>query len=81
MKQETFYAVYNNTELNEGRGSQYIWAVCRKRDTAVKLGKGQYVMGADCPIKEVKGFVVDEKFYLTKDGYSIYEELPKLIWE
>lgn len=77
MRLETFYAVYNNSDLNEGRGQQYIWAVCRERDTAVKVGKGQCVMGSDCLVKEVKGFVADDgKLYFPKDGYSIYEEPP-----
>lgn len=55
-KIRTAYAVYSNTDLNEGRGSEYLFAICKTKITAERLGDGNYVAGTDCPVREVDVF-------------------------
>lgn len=44
------YVVETNTDLTEGRGFLRPMAICEKKSTALRLGKGRYIMGTDCPI-------------------------------
>ncbi len=46
------FVVYTNSDCTEGRGSEYPIHHCTSEVTALRLGKGGYVMGTDCPIKE-----------------------------
>ena len=49
----TGYVVWTNTDLTEGRGSEYPLAICDTLSTAKRLAKGKYVMGSDCQVNEV----------------------------
>lgn len=49
----TGYVVWTNTDLTEGRGSEYPLAICETLSTAKRLAKGKYVMGSDCRVNEV----------------------------
>ena len=49
----TGYVVWTNTDLTEGRGSEYPLAICETLSTAMRLAKGKYVMGSDCRVNEV----------------------------
>lgn len=51
-EQKTVWVVHTNTDLNEGRGRQFIKHYCGTEATARRLGKGQYVQGGDCPVSE-----------------------------
>jgi len=46
------FAVICNTDLTEGRGNNYVKAYCETSATAIRLGKGGYVQGFDCPIEK-----------------------------
>lgn len=50
----TLWAVYTNTDLTEGRGNQYVKHFCKTKATALRLAKGGYVQGCDCPVKPVE---------------------------
>lgn len=53
-KQRYAYVAWTNTDLTEGRGTEFPLAVCDKEATAIRLGKGGYVMGCDCDITKVE---------------------------
>lgn len=48
------YAVYVNTDLNEGRGPIIPLYFCRSRYTAIRLSKGRDVQDSDGEIRTVK---------------------------
>lgn len=52
-KVQQAFVAWTNSDLTEGRGAQYPLAICEMKSTAIRLGKGQYVQGSDCPISEV----------------------------
>lgn len=56
-------AVYSNTDLTEGRGSEYPMHICKTEATARRLSKGRYVMGTDCPIREVEIIIHNNLWY------------------
>lgn len=61
-KTETvLWAVYTNSDLTEGRGSQYVKHFCKTEATALRLAKRGYVQGTDCPVKPVKVLELDGK--------------------
>lgn len=53
FSRQTFWVVFSNTDLTEGRGHDYPIAVCATAATSRRLAKGCYVMGSDGPIKEI----------------------------
>ena len=53
MKTKTVFAVMTNTDLTEGRGTQYYKYYCDLEATAQRLARGNYVMGTDCPIEVI----------------------------
>lgn len=66
------YAVYTNTDRTEGRGSEYVLFFCYSLTTAKRLAKRNYVMGTDCPVREVTGYKIDGRLYLN----GAWIELP-----
>lgn len=46
------WMVLGNTDLTEGRGRSLVLHVCETKETAIRLGKGRYVMGSDCPVEK-----------------------------
>lgn len=54
------YVVFTNTDTCEGNGRRIVHAVAINRDVAEKLGKGNYVMGTDCPIEVRQGLVFQD---------------------
>lgn len=46
------YVVWRNTDLTEGRGSRYPFAVCRLEATAERLAHKNDVQGTNCKITE-----------------------------
>ncbi len=59
IEQEILWAVYSNTDLNEGRGQQYVKHFCKLHSTAIRLAKKGYVQGTDCPVESVKVLVLE----------------------
>ena len=52
------WIVWKNTDDTEGRGSQYISHVCGTEATALRLGRGNHVMGSNCPIEKAKSYKI-----------------------
>lgn len=50
---KTVWVAYTNTDCTECRGYQVPLAVCESEATAHRLGKGNYVMGSNCPVEPV----------------------------
>ena len=60
---KTVFAVMSNTDLTEGRGRQYIKHLCELEATAIRLGKGEWIQGANCPVHEVDLFLHESVWY------------------
>lgn len=60
---KTVYAVIGNVDLTEGRGPLYIKHLCEIEPTAIRLAKGEYVQGSNCPIHQVEVFCRGEYWY------------------
>ena len=58
------WVVWTNTYLTEGRGQRYPLAVCELKATAIRLGKGKYVQGSDCPVSEVNALHWNDMWYV-----------------
>jgi hypothetical protein len=65
IKEEPIYAVFTNTDLTEGRGTEYCFALATNEITALRLAKGKYVQGTDARVKECKRL-----FLKVDDGYG-----------
>lgn len=63
METVTVWLVYTNDDLTEGRGLQYVQYVCEKEATALRLAKGGYVQGTDCPIRQGTAFFHEGNWY------------------
>jgi len=50
MEERKVWVVTTNTDCTEGRGTEYVKAVCELEATARRLAKGGYIQGTDCPI-------------------------------
>lgn len=48
------YVVWTNTDLTEGRGTQYPLAICEKEATAYRMAKGQGVQGMDADVQPIE---------------------------
>lgn len=70
---KTVWVAYTNTDLTEGRGWQVPLAVCELRSTALRLGKGKYVQGCDCPVKPTEMIMVSGKWYVPACAVRIVE--------
>lgn len=57
------WVVTSSTDLTEGRGPHYVKCVCETKTTAIRLGKGGYVQGSNCPISEDVAIKVNGKWY------------------
>lgn len=67
------YVVMCNTDLTEGRGTQYAMAVTENPITAKRLGEGRYVQGSDCPIEQVTVVKIDGSWYLPTQAVRFVE--------
>lgn len=61
----TFYGVHTNTDLTEGRGTEYISRFCVSKTTANRLAKKAYVMGSDAPVEVVNAFKIDGRIFVS----------------
>jgi hypothetical protein len=59
MEIKPYYVTYTNSDLTEGRGYHIPIALCESESTAVRLGKGRYVQGGNCPVNEVNAVKID----------------------
>ena len=71
METEFYYVVRSNSDLTEGRGYHISIALCESKSTAIRIGKGKYVQGLDCPVDEVAAIKLDGKWYVPLDAVRI----------
>lgn len=64
MEERTVWVVETNDDLTEGRGRQFVKAVCELEATAIRIAKRGYVQGNDCPIRKDKMFRHEGKWYV-----------------
>lgn len=57
------WAVYTNTDLTEGRGTQYPIRICDLEATANRVSRGQGVMGTDAEVRSVTLRKFDGEWY------------------
>lgn len=79
------FGVWINTDLTEGRGSDYVFAFCEAEATAKRLGKGRNIQGCDGRITKEKMLLIDNTWYaphgngfLTPPNAADIEEEKKL---
>lgn len=58
----TVWVVYKNTDDIEGRGQEYISHVCETEATAMRVGRGKYVMGGNCPIEAAQSYRIGNRW-------------------
>lgn len=63
------FVVWSNTDLTEGRGTEYPAYICELESTAKRLARGSYVMGSDARYTKEKGYYIDNKWYFM--GHSV----------
>lgn len=56
---KSYWVVWTNTDLTEGRGLEYIKYHCLLESTAKRLAKGSYVMGTDSRVTVEKSYIID----------------------
>jgi hypothetical protein len=61
-KTKTVWVAWTNTDLTEGRGVQYPFAVCDSQTTALRIGAKKYVMGSDCPVDARVAVFIDHEW-------------------
>lgn len=61
-KTKRAFIVWSNTDLTEGKGSEFPRCICELKSTALRLGRGQYVQGTDCRVTPVD-LIYREKRY------------------
>ncbi len=59
------FAVIQNADGTEGRGPNYVMAVCEAESTARRLGKGRDVQGSDCGIVPTVAIRIGNQPYAT----------------
>lgn len=58
------FVVWTNTDLTEGRGSEYPLHVCGKESTALRLAKHCSVQGCDGRITKDKAYYINGSWYM-----------------
>ena len=53
MEKRKIYHVSTNTDLTEGRGSEYVKHTCALYSTAIRLARNQYVQGSHAKEKVI----------------------------
>lgn len=76
---KTVYAVFTNTDCTEGRGTEYPLYFTEVYETGLRLGKGRYVQGTDCPVKPVTATKIDGRWVvpariIPPDNDDLYEQ-------
>lgn len=76
----TLHHVWANSDTVEGRGREYTMGWFIDEAVAQKAGKGNYVMGTDCPIQTMKRLVVQvdsDEVFLVGENVEISFEDPR----
>jgi hypothetical protein len=71
VEEKTVWVVWSNTDLTEGRGQNFALYYCETKATAMRLAKGKYVMGSNCPVEEHTMFLHNGHWYTP--GAFIHE--------
>lgn len=70
-KRQVVWAVKTNSDLDEGRGREYVAHFCKLQATAVRMAKRGYVQGSDCPVQPVDVLVLDGKHVLPMSMINV----------
>jgi hypothetical protein len=70
---KTVWAAYTNSDCTEGRGHDIVIAVCRLKETAIRLASRKYVQGSDGPVRPLEMIEVDGKWYAPAAAVSLIE--------
>lgn len=65
------WVAFTNTDCTEGRGREIPLAVCALETTALRLGKGQYVQGTNCPVKALQKVKIGGNWYVPSEAVLI----------
>ena len=52
QESKAVWLTLTNDDLTEGRGYRRILCVSETEETALRLGKGRYVQGSNCPVEK-----------------------------
>jgi hypothetical protein len=67
-----FWVVFTNTDLTEGRGREYPFAVCNVEATARRMASRCYVMGSDGPIRQVEAVMLRNQWHLPISAVNVH---------
>lgn len=70
-EQRRHYIVLANSDMTEGRGRTYPLAITKILSTAIRLSKGNYAQGTDCPIEEITAFLINDNWYFPSRAVNI----------
>lgn len=74
--EQVLWAVYTNTDLTEGRGTEYVKHFCKLRATADRLAHRGYVQGSDCPVAPVHVLLLDGQHVLSTSLIRVEQPTP-----
>lgn len=57
-----FWIAWSNTDVTEGRGLQYPFAISESRACAIRLGHKGSVMGSDCTVEPFDAPYIDGRY-------------------
>lgn len=65
------WVVYNNTDLCEGRGSQFAQHTCEKQSTALRLAHKAGVQGSDATVRKATMIRIGGKWYGPRTAMNV----------
>lgn len=71
MMNNVVYAPMTNTDLYDGDGKQYAYAICKTYSTAKRVGKSRYIKGSDCPVIEIDVIELGGKEYIPLELLNV----------
>ena len=66
------FVAFTNTDCTEGRGFEVPYAASENKATVVRLGKGKYIQGSPCPVREYELKELDGEWYAPLDAIRLH---------
>lgn len=75
----TLFEVTTNTDSTEGRGHEIHYGWYLTRAEAKRAGRGRYVMGTDCPIRQqtIEVVTIGDRMFVLGDEIDLKSEPPE----